>query len=795
MKKPALLILSLSALLTLASCTAVGGDTASSSTSSETSSVISESGSESSSEEAKKANVKAVYNYDANSKLSVKTGDKIPTTGTITYVNSDSKGKIDYQILINKTIADMKMAEDGITYTYDYSVEADSDVTIAVTKKTKSVDDGYTITFESEDHYTIFGIASGSTYKAYESTDGSYEYYPVHFAVIPDNGYLIDSVSLKAEGAAATPLNIYKNEVNIYSYSNILTADCSILVNTTKGATHKIEYVDIDGEDSHVDVEKSNLPTTFTGGDQVVFSFAAEDGYGITGVSFDPYTATALNNDYSYYIVSMPNADVSVDVYMAQKMALALTADERITNVGFYNDREFDDDDGFDVVDPITDYTLGTGTVYVAFNVIGNYMPTGLAGFTEWGDNSCSTYGKANDGRYVIGFSCDAVTTLTVELATPHSVTLDSSCDKVDIVFKGGDGKYLEDDDVEFDVIVKDDYASSWRVKSVTAVYGSTEEELDRNWEDLYSFSMPGEDVAIKVEMYQPVKANLSYTNNGGDYVSGVTIEGMVSSSTLDDETITSGTFEEGENVHVTIAAGKNHSKEVTAYYIANGDADKTKVAIDLDLSVYDKEYEGYFSVPVGGASVYIEAVDDVDPLDLTYPSDAGITFYTSTDASSATSSLTIYPMDTFYYTVDKTVADDEKLIITTYSGEYSTIGFKKVTIGDKEAIQVDVENEDITILVSVSKMYSFTATTTTGEDASGFFYFFINYDTYQLENGKILSGVCFRLNYPYNVSYEIESVLIDGEEAEAIPNEYGGYPYYQATGNVVVTVAPKTAE
>ncbi len=796
MKKPALLILSLSALLTLASCTAVGGDTASSSTSSETSSVIPESSEESSSEVVKTANVKAVYNSDSYAKLSVKTGDKIPTSGTITYVNSDSKGKNDYQILINKTVADMTMADDGITYTYDYSIEADSDVIIAVTEKTKSVADGYKITFDSDDHYTIFGITSGSTYKAYEVEDGdNLEYYNVSFAVIPDSGYIVDSVSLKAGESAATPLNLYKNEVTIYDYSNTLTADCSILVKTTKGSAHKIEYVDIDGEDSNVDTEKSNLPTTFTGGDQVVFSFATKEGYGITNVNFDPYTATALNNDYSYYIVSMPDEDVTVDIYTAEKMTLALTADERITNVGFYGDRDLYEAGGFDVIDPITDYTLGTGTVYVAFNVIGNYMPTGLVDFDDWGFNNCSVLGKANDGRYVIGFSCGTVTTLTVTLAIPHTVALDSSCDKVDIVFENGDDNYLEDDEVEFDVVVKDEYASSWRVKSVTAVYGSTEEEVYQNYEDLYSFYMPDENVTIKVEMYQPVKTTLSYTNNGGDYVSSIALEGKVSSSTLDGENTTSNDFEEGERVTVTIGAGENHSKKVTAYYVANNDADKTKVAIDLDLSIYDKEYEGDFDLPVGGASVYVEAVDDVEPLNLTYPSDAGITFYTSTDASSATTSLTIYPMDTFYYTVDKTVAADERLVVTTYSGT-STTGFSKVTIGDKEAIQVDVEDEDIKIVVSVSKTYSFVAKTTDGEDASNFFYFFDdNWNTYNLENGKILSGVYFRLNYPYNMNYEIDSITIGGEEGEAIPGQYGGQSYYEVTGDVNVVVSPKSSD
>ncbi len=769
----------------------------------------------------KKATVKATYLYSPTyTTLSVKTGESIATKGTITFVDPESEGKIDYQILINKTVADMKMDADGKTYTYDYEVEEGSELVIAVGKKTKTVDDGYKITFEQGDHYTIFGITSGSKYKAYVEEDEYYNRnsYDVVFSVIPDSGYIIDKVSLKGSDSdsAASQLNFYNNRATISaSYNNVLTSDSTILVETTKGTLHNIEYVgkdDVTSEDdsessseedtpSQVDWDNCTLPKTFIGGEQVVFSFVAKDGYGITGVSIKPWTATALSKDYSYYVVSMPNEDVTIDVYTAKRVALALTANEHISNVGFYASKDYEDG-GFSLSEPITGYNLDGGTAYVAFDVEDGYIPTGLVGIEEYGQFSrCSVEGKAKDGRYVISFSFSVETTLAVKLATAHSITLDGSCDKVYLEFDDDTSSYAAgDEDVSFKVVVKDEYASSWRVKSVTACYGNTEDELVASYDGSYSIRyMPDADVTIKVEMYQPVKTTVSYSNTAGDLISSVRIRGLVSGSSLGADSTSSASFEEGETLSIDIEIGSDHTKEVNVYYVENEDTTKEKHLIDSNIFGKGRYYSpsGSFKVPEGGISILIEAGDDATPLDIDYPSDAGIKFYSSTDSSTGVDSLTVYPYDTFYFTVDKTVADDEKLVINVMSGSYSA-NTETVEMSDgRTATKVEASNEDITIELSTVKMYSFTATTTSGEDASDFFFFYDpdSWTDTSLTNGKILTGMVFNLKYPYYSTYEITSITIGGEKAESFLDDYTFRDSYTVTGDVVITVAPKTAE
>ena len=779
MKKPALLILSFSALLALASCNMSNNDASSASSSSESSSSEGSSSESSSEETPNTATIKAVYNpgstYDTTA--SVGLGDVIPTSGTITYTDAQANGSKKYQIMINGNVADMTMGSDGTTYTYDYSVEKGSELVVAFAEVTQTNSDGYKLTFEQGEHYTIFGITSGQSYLAYQD-DVDWTTYNVAFSVIPDAGYMIEDVTITgdSEGAATKSIGrVYRNQYTISIWDDFFEEDSTISVKVKQGSNHTIKYE----SKAHIDTKKSILPESFVGGDQVLFSFIMEEGYGMRGVDLGTYYADTLNGDYSNYVVSMPDEDITVKLTLSEAFSLGLVSNDKITNVSFYDNVTIYDDEeggGYSFDNEISTYTTGSGQIVVAFDVVGDYKPIGLVGFEEDGDDDgFYMLGKARDGRYGIKFWCSSKKDLAIDLATAHNVSLDSASDKVEISFSDGTSKYIEDDEVKFTLTVKDEYASSWRIKDVYYCYDDEEYLASySDWQDCYCFDMPDSDVTIKVEMYQPVKTTVSYANNAGNLASSVSLVGQTSGTSIEEGSTSSASFEEGEIVKVTIAAGSDHSKEVKAYY-AGTSGEKEEIALDRD--VYSKEYTGTFMIPEGGASVSVEAGDAVDPLKITYSDDIGITFYTSEDASTACSSITVYPMDVFYFTLDLEIPEGEELYLNVSEG------YDDTEIGGKKAYKVYAHEDDIDIEAKSVKWYNFSVKDADGNYAT---YIFENYDgeTIQLNDGKAMAGTLFRMNWYYEDMCTITSFTIGGQEAVA-----GDDGYYVVTGDVSVTI------
>ena len=792
MKKPALLILSLSALTMLASCSPVDGGASSSTP------VESSSDSTTSSEEViGTSKVKAVYNPISSSTLSVSVGDTVSSKGTITFVDQYSEGK-DYQIFVNKTVATMTKSEDGKTYTYDYKVENNADMIVAITSKTETAEGGHKITFTQGEHYTIFGIDSGAAY--------SNEDLAVVFSVIPDSGYAVDSVSFKASGKAAMYLNGSNNVYSIYSNYKAFDSDGVISVDVTKCSTHTITYVGGDA-DNHFDATKSNLPTAFVGGDQVAFTFYALSGYAVTNVNvmyrlegdeYDRYASTiSQSKDYSSYVAIMPDADVTVDITTYATMALSLTNKERISNVGFYLDRDWDEDGNVTMTCPVTEAPLSGGSVYAAFAVESGYAPTGLVGFDSWDAYTC---GRAADGRYIILFSVsDPETVLTVALEETNSVTIDGDWSKVDYSFKDGNTNgYLPNDTVYVNASVKEEYASEWSIKSIKVCYTDEygDEEDDASYYDgQYTFSMVDGDVKLKVELYQPVKATMFYANKAGDLISGVSITGKTTEATLDDDNTVSSDFIEGEKVEISLPVGDDHSKSLKVSVIpASSSAEPESVY----LSIRDRAYQGSFTVPEGGAVIAVEAIDDKTPLTVNYPDDGSVSFYKNADATSPLTSLTAYSNDVLYFTVDTTLGTDEVVIPSAVyddDGYETELTVENVKIGDKDGFMVDLANAYSTATVftidyEVKKTYSFSAKTADGDDASVFFQDTDKYQALTFYNGKVAEGTNFTIGSPYSSFYKIEKVTIDGVEAEGVDTWNG--TYYTVTGNVVVTVGLK---
>ncbi len=832
MKKPALLILSLSALLTLASC-GLGQQGGSSSEESVTTS---------SEEVIGKSTVKAVYNSTYGSKLSIGTGDSVDSKGTITFVDSDSKGENNYQILVNKTIADMKMASDGITYTYDYKVDNGADMVVAIVKKTATDDNGHKVTFEQGEHYTIVGITSGGKYSVSDVSG-------VNFAVVPDVGYVVEETSYKGEGKAPVYLSESNGTYSIYSsYSATFNCDLVLSVKVKKGSTHKITYnYDVEAYEAHMDASSSYMPTSFVGGEQIAFSFKTLSGYGMTNVNVkyvdeDAYMGysfvSPFDESFTHYTVQMPDEDIIVDLSNGDAITLSYESNDKVSNVGFYANRDFVDD-GTTVVDPITEYTIGKGSVYVAFNVADGYAPTGLslapangdssdvssaalfAAYEgdgdddfdwgdddddfDWGDDDDGGYDYYDDysvcentvdGRCVIEFSLDYEAKLIFDLGETSKVDLDSSCDKLDIEFDGGSNGFLPGDRVDFTAKVKDEYASSWLIKSLTLCYGEDEDEI-YGYDGSYSFTMPYEKATIKAELYQPKRVSVSYTNNAGGLVSSVTLEGDDSGASFGEGT-SSSSFIAGESASLTIETGSDHSKKVKAYLVTS----EGKEEISLSFASYDGAYNGYIEIPDGGASIEIEAGDSVDSVPLTLPEGVSFSFYTSEDASSKASNFAVYPYDVFYFTIDS--SEEGKVAVptvtATYYDEYleeddeMTVNLSTTTIDGKTAYKADLgyvsDVKGVNIDVEFNGTYSFTAKTVDGDDATSFMVDDNNQPLDFTAENKVLEGTKFSLGYPYNNFYKVDKVTINGVEDEGESDWNGSYWY--VTGDVVVTVSLK---
>lgn len=813
MKKGKLLTVSLSLLLLLVGCdpnsssTSIGSssyESSSSSSSSSSSTSASTSSSASSSETSSsqesvapikdKATISRVVNLVSNGTLNVKEGDKVDLDSTITLTFESAVSDEDYQIAVNKTVSDMTWAEDKLSCSFTLQAYKDEELTIGVIKKNKTDDSGYTVTFTQGEHYVIFGITSGNKYKT--GFDKDWNELCVYFGIIVDEGYITTKVEIVPEDDYATTLTSKTGIYEIYP-GCLVKGENTINVTVEKAEAHTITYTGLDNIDSTTSI----LPTTFTGGDSVKFSFIAIEGYSVTDVEFSHLSYISSSTDWSNLELVLPNKDIEVTVTTKKAITLEIETNEHISNVEFYEScgsfvYDSEGNKSLPMEGKITTWVPSSySSFYMVCNIDSGYKIYSIEGASDASLASGSNYYnyKTSDGRSIYKVTVKGETKLKANLVTPKIVSLDSSVDtsKASLIFDNDNTTFYPGDDVGFDVLLVNN--TNTRVDKVSYCY--TDEEgksietsisASSSKDHTYNFKMPNADVKIKVEIVDVVKATVSYTSSASSLLKSVTFTGATSKSKLDSSTTTLATFEEGETVNVEVKLNDLNSKEIKLVI------DKTGEEIVLNLTYVKNKYKGSFVVPSGGTNITISEVDK--PIrSITTPSTSTIEFYTSTSEDSKVDSKeglgNLYDGDVFYFIV-KDEVEEGKLLDVTVLGDGVKLNVTTATIGNKTAYKVTVKG-DITIEVKQSENES-VKVTLDGDDFDGdisdILYVYGTTENVEVINGYIQKGTKFYIDAQDYGMYA-SKVTINGEVVKPTYSD-GLKGMYEASGDVVITLA-----
>lgn len=735
-----------------------------------------------------KAVISRVVNLVSEGTLNVKEGDKVDIDATITLTFETAISDATYEIAVNKTVSDMIWSEDKLSCSFTLSATKDEELTIGVIKKNQTSETGKVITFTQGEHYVIFGITSGNKYKAgydYETWD----MYSVCFGVIIDKGY-VGTVQLKGEyDETITPKNgIYQIE------DGSLEEDAQIVVEIEEAVEHAISYTGID----NIDLEKSVMPTTFTGGDSVAFSLIVKEGFAITAIEFSHSNYVKIA-DYSSFVLVLPNKDIQVHITTVKEVAIELESSEHLSNVGFYKTKDYvknsENKWSFKLTDEITTCVPDSGSFFMAVNVESGYQIGSIEGASEakLASGSKMNY-NCEDGRLVYQITLKGDTKIKVNFVTQKTVSLDSSVDseKVSLIFENDNTKFYPGDVVRFNTLLND--STNTRIGKVSYCYTNEsgelkEEVINAGWassEYTYKFTMPNGDVKIKAEVIDIVKATVSYTNSASsNLISSIKFSGVTSSAKLTDETTTLDTFEESETVKIELGLGSDHSKKVKAVVTQKGA--ETGEEIELELNTSSKKYTGSFIVPKGGCSVSILDGEACTSRTITIPSTSTIEYYKSEDETSKIDSLgDLYDMDEFYFVVKDEVAEGKFLDVSATCGE-EIVTLTTTTIGDEIAYKVTVSGD---INISIKQVDGVKITFMYGGeviDGTDYIWDYYTDDYVTISNGYIKKDTIFAIN-AYDDGIEVSSVTIDGEVVKG--TYYNGYKAgWKATGEIVVNL------
>ncbi len=809
MKKTKLLVISLASVLMIAGC----GEVTNSSSSEENSSAQTSSSASSSSESTSSsssentssssessiepvietATIKKINNFVTDGTLNVSEGDNVELKSTITLTFAEAVTDKMYQIAVNKTIADMSWNADNLSCFYILDAAKDEELTISIIEKNPNSENGYKVTFEQGEHYTVLGIVSGEKYEPIDEWSdeiGEWVTDYVYFAIIVDDGYILAKPILSSPEYGDSSLS--PNEQGLYCI-DYLTEDSTLIINVNKATEHTITYTGSE----NLDATQSNLPTTFMGGDTVTFKFIAKTGYTVTAVSVQPYDYSYYyQKDYSNYTITLPNEDVQIAITTSVAYEISFASTEHLSNVGFYSSADYshnsEGETALELSGEITSVSNGT-RFYVAFNVEDGYKVSEIVGAEVEGlAFGVEAYYKATDGRYIFNCYMYGETALKAITVTKKTITLDSSADsdEVSLVFDNDNNTFFPGDDVGFDFLLTDE--ENTRIGTVYYCYTDadgkeveTEIQASRWYDHSYNFTMPDANVTIKVEVIDIVKATVSYTNTAGNLVKSVSIVGATSGSKLDSTTTTSDAFEEKETLNISIAAGSDHSKKIKAAIVT---ADSTN-EIELTLNTNTGNYTGSVAVPTGGCTIQIFEGEAATVRTLTVPTGSSIEYYTSTDASSKVTSLgDIYDMDVFYFVVKDTVAEGYSLSISVEINGQKVSYLSSVTIDGQTAYKVTVSG-NVEIIIDQVQAVSLTISGADYDgDGSDILIDFDTRDFLEVNNGMVAYGTRFYLE-DYDYGREIETITIGGESVSADYSIDGFHGVYTATGDIVITL------
>lgn len=735
----------------------------------------------------KKASVSKAYNLVSDSTLNVEEGDELEVgENTFTLTFEEAKTNVEYEILVNKTVATMVASSDNKTFSYTYTTKEDEKLVIAVILKQKTNDSGYKITYTNGEHYTVLGITSGSKYKAYTDYE-DYEQYDIKFAVIPDVGYHVKSVKL-GDG------DVYSSDgvnylLTTYDYFD---EDKTLTVEVEEVQTHSITYIGNTAENG-VDVANSILPTTFTGYDKVNFKFIPLSGYSISNVTFSD-SSIYSNDSFSDYYVTLPNEDVTVTITTAKAVNLKVQANDHIHDVEFYSGVNYSSDNkSVTPKDKITEFVPSDrNQFFVVFSCDEGYKPTSITGSVEDGVSGYNEGVKTTDGKYVFRTYLLKDCEIIINLTSKKTVSLDSSSTGVDLLFDGDVTEYYPGDSVGFDIL-KTDSDSNKKIGKVT--YSFIDADNTKQSEEItpssysnhtYNFTMPDYNVTISVELITVSKVNLSYTNSATNYVKNVNfIKGENSSAKLDDSTTTSSDFEKGETVSIRLKLTNDHSKKIKVTF-AHTSGDETEIELTPNYGL--NRYEASFTLTEAG-SISITASEDstVRTLTTTKCEDSDIEFYTSTKAESKVASLgNLYDFDTFYVVVKDNSTEDRSLRLQILVNGVE-IDLSQTKIGSETAFKVVVSG-NVEIKVEVDTVETVSLTLAGVTDLDDDVLFDEDGEAIDTTSGKIEKGK--RFYFDGDSCGVTESVTIGGVFTKPDYTVDHTHPYYTATDDVVITIS-----
>ena len=254
---------------------------------------------------------------------------------------------------------------------FEATVDVNSDLVIYLTSPSQeNTELGFTVSYEANPNVDIVGFTNGG------------KYVRIGFYVIPKLGYLVNKVSIQAEGGEEVELSTFFG-----MYTTPVAGNSEIYIDLVTSSVQNINYVNTDKI-----TNINSLPTQATAGANVSFTAQVEDGYYVSNVSFSSSDAEGQIDDIDSNEIefTMPNAELTITFEISQNSTLSYTGDEHVLGVTFFSDYfrttpvttynssmnifiEVDVEEGY-VVSEITAVNDTTGKNVYVMNIDGYYL-------------------------------------------------------------------------------------------------------------------------------------------------------------------------------------------------------------------------------------------------------------------------------------------------------------------------------------------------------------------------------------------------------------------------------------
>lgn len=354
----------------------------------------------------------------------------------------------------------------------------DCDIVVCYSVQQQMIEGGYTMTLEKNPNVTMYGV----------SADMHYKYFDAY--LLTDEAFVITDAEFKMGNGEWKSVNdtpgcsLRRNEDldNLYNitirpdYQNV-TGNVVVRVSGEQHHRYDINWVNADAK--YLDLEKSTLPTQAIDGDVVVAELYINDDYYLKGASSENTEVTTLYGAYVRF--TMPAANTTVTLDIANKIPVSITPSEHIATAQFYSAPDI----YYGV--PVDNATPG-GSVYVIASAEAGYKPM----TATTGDGTTCKFSHYGLGMYVCEVPVpEDATSLTASIECSKAWTVSSQQ-----TIQCNDGNlYAEGETVNFSILVP----TGQKIESVKATTASGIDIPVTVDSPYASFVMPAEDVTVTV--------------------------------------------------------------------------------------------------------------------------------------------------------------------------------------------------------------------------------------------------------------------------------------------------------